>query len=55
MSEKSVIVNHMIAYVIKKEREFQASKLSETQKHSEVVKNIISELEKEIANEDQTN
>ena len=55
MSDRSEITNHMIDFVAKKEREFQASKLSESQKHSEVVKTIINELEKEIANEDQTN
>ena len=51
MSDESGIVNHMIDFVERKERDFQASKLTESQKHSEIVKSIINELEKEISNE----
>ncbi len=55
MSEDSAIVKHMIEYIDQKERDFQASKLSDSQKHSEVVKAIINELEKETADENKTN
>ena len=48
-------VEHMIAYVEQKERELQASKLSDTKKTTDIVKNIIDELERETSNEDTEN
>lgn len=47
MNNNETIVKHMIEFIEKKERELQASKLSENQGKTDIVKSILDELERE--------
>lgn len=53
MNNSKAVVEHMIEFVEKKERELQASKLSESQGKTDIVKSILDELERETKNENQ--
>ena len=55
MSNNKSVVDNMIGFIEQKEREFQASKLTESQGKTDVVKSILDELEREIKNENQQN
>lgn len=49
---EEMIVNKMITFIEEKERELQANKMSaDNHAKTDVVKSIIDELEREIANE----
>ena len=53
MNNKEDIVNHMISFIEEKERDYQAEKMvSDTQIKNDMVKSILDELERVIANED---
>ncbi len=55
MNEQAII-EKMIAFIEAKERELQANKMSaETKEKKDMIKTIIDELEREIANEDNKN
>jgi len=51
MSNSNEVVAHMISFIEQKEREFQASKLTDTQGKSDIVKSILDELERETKND----
>ena len=53
MSNNSTIVSHMIDYIEQKEREFQASKLTDNQGKADIVKSILDELERETKHDNQ--
>ena len=48
-------VDHMISFIEEKERELQASKLTDSKKITDIVKNIIDELEQVTTDEDSKN
>lgn len=48
---ENTIVQHMIDFVEKKEKDLQVSKLVEAQAKTDAVKSILDELEHELANE----
>ena len=47
MSNKETVVHHMVEFIEAKERELQASKLTDGQSKTDVVKTILDELERE--------
>ena len=50
-SSSAAIVSQMINFIEQKEREFQASKLTDNQGKADIVKSILDELERVTTNE----